>query len=62
MNKQAIDFIKTSTEILEMIQSVGGEVKNKDALTATISTRLAVAYNDGIIEGMDRAGEIFRST
>jgi len=58
MNKKADDFFKEAEKSLE---GIVGEIKNKDYLITTISIHLAVAYNDGIIEGMDRAGEIFRS-
>jgi len=59
MNKTVDDFFKEATKSLEGLQ---GEVKNKDYLIVIISQHLLIAYKDGIIEGMDRAGEIFRST
>lgn len=59
MNKDVEDFYKQAEESLEGMQ---GAVHNKDHLIISISMSLLIAYKDGIIEGMDRAGEIFRST
>jgi len=59
MNKKAEDFIKDAEEVLCVAH---GEIKNMDSMVTLISMRLSIAYRDGIIEGMDRAGEIFRGT